>query len=869
MPKTQIGQMKTRYFFLTIAFFLLSCAQKQEFPYQPATYRTPICFTDDWQKSLVDQKGRLNYDFGPGPYARPKTEIAFGAKNQSLEFVSQTQLSARVPIVITTFDGENLKIQQQAFALTEDWYPHLPADPNIGFASKRTLGFTGALGWAQPTRKCDPAFRNVASGTGRPIRYAVSVAPGSRKQVALGFCDSYREKGKITRVMILQVEGAMEQEIDLLVSGEQNEPQAFLFDAQDNNRDGKIDIEVRASSNTQDPNVLINAIWVFPDKMPVSMDALISGELTSAAETYVDCGNELQWQAMPRRRDAILADFMGTNFTPVVQIKTGRQLTFHVDTGMLLFQNKPFLSTRPVAQNCEKTSDGWELVFQSNTAQIELVVYHGEKQNSEQAAFPELTQAAQDIAAFWENQVDLPWHGVRLPDKRMQNLFESSVRVLYQIRENVDGFPQFQPGPSVYRGFWASDGIWDADAAMLVGDFDAAQHTVDRFIEHQAENGRIEIMSPSLLHRETAHFIWLLHRYATLKQDTTWLRDRWSYLEKAVRHYQHLRREASVDSTAPYFGLTPPGLTDGGIGGINAEYGGVYWGLIGFKSAVAAADMLGKDDQAQAWRDEFDDFLSAFRRAAERDLRTDANGHPFLPMKMMQTGDIPHPQRGQGQLCHAIYPGGIFDLDDPFVAGMLKIFDEALVEGLVQDTGWLKGGVWPFFATHRGLAEMWLGRTEKAQAALVALADHAAPTYLWVEEQMPQDKGTRIAGDTPQTNANAQFIRLLRHLLILERGSELHLLHGLPSEWLTPSAELSLAGMPTTFGRCTLSLKISQDGKMVELRVARAEQWFASASVALSLKALKSKGFALKNAEVTPDVWTGELSKDIELQFVK
>ena len=451
----------------------------------------------------------------------------------------------------------------------------------------------------------------------------------------------------------------------------------------------------------------------------------------------------------------------------------------------------------------------------------------------------------------------------------MQNLFESSVRVLYQIRENVDGFPQFQPGPSVYRGFWASDGIWDADAAMLVGDFDAAQHTVDRFIEHQAENGRIEIMSPSLLHRETAHFIWLLHRYATLKQDTTWLRDRWSYLEKAVRHYQHLRREASVDSTAPYFGLTPPGLTDGGIGGINAEYGGVYWGLIGFKSAVAAADMLGKDDQAQAWRDEFDDFLSAFRRAAERDLRTDANGHPFLPMKMMQTGDIPHPQRGQGQLCHAIYPGGIFDLDDPFVAGMLKIFDEALVEGLVQDTGWLKGGVWPFFATHRGLAEMWLGRTEKAQAALVALADHAAPTYLWVEEQMPQDKGTRIAGDTPQTNANAQFIRLLRHLLILERGSELHLLHGLPSEWLTPGAELSLAGMPTTFGRCTLSLKISQDGKMVELRVARAEQWFASASVALSLKALKSKGFALKNAEVTPDVWTGELSKDIELQFVK
>ena len=39
--------------------------------------------------------------------------------------------------------------------------------------------------------------------------------------------------------------------------------------------------------------------------------------------------------------------------------------------------------------------------------------------------------------------------------------------------------------------------------------------------------------------------------------------------------------------------------------------------------------------------------------------------------------------------------------------GILNIFEQNLVQGLVIDTGWMKGGVWPFFAAHRGLAELW------------------------------------------------------------------------------------------------------------------------------------------------------------------
>ena len=94
--------------------------------------------------------------------------------------------------------------------------------------------------------------------------------------------------------MTVAVEGAAERDIDLLVTGERNEPQVFSFDGDDVNRDGRIDVEVRASTKTQDPNVLINVIWVFASGYPVSPDAVISGSATPDAEVYVDCGMEPQ-----------------------------------------------------------------------------------------------------------------------------------------------------------------------------------------------------------------------------------------------------------------------------------------------------------------------------------------------------------------------------------------------------------------------------------------------------------------------------------------------------------------------------------------------------------------------------------------------
>ena len=109
-------------------------------------------------------------------------------------------------------------------------------------------------------------------------------------------------------------------------------------------------------------------------------------------------------------------------------------------------------------------------------------------------------------------------------------------------------------------------------------------------------------------------------------------------------------------------------------------------------------------------------------------------------------------------------------------------------EGLVLDTGWLKDGIWNYFGSFYGHAWLWLGEGDKAARTLYAFGNHASPLLVWREEQMPVGQGDKVVGDMPHNWASAEFIRLVRHSLVLERGNELHLFEAMPANWARPGA---------------------------------------------------------------------------------
>jgi hypothetical protein len=305
-------------------------------------------------------------------------------------------------------------------------------------------------------------------------------------------------------------------------------------------------------------------------------------------------------------------------------------------------------------------------------------------------------------------------------------------------------------------------------------------------------------------------------RHAQLTQDKAWLESVWPKLTLIAKHIKTLRGETLKNETPLDDGLVPPGFPDGGVGGVNPEYTNPYWNLLGLRSFIQAARWLGKNDEAVAWQTEYDSFMTAFQKAAQRDMKKDQKGNSYLPTLMDGSCS---PQRGQWAFCQAVYPGQIFAKDDPLVAGNMAMLATTERQGMVYGTGWDEKGIWTYFASFYGHAWLWQGNGRKAAEILYSFANHAAPVLVWREEQSLKGEPFKKVGDMPHNWASAEFIRLTVHLLALDRGNELHLFEGLPAEWTKPGMKTALNGVATPFGPLTFSLEVAQDGKKASLKI--------------------------------------------------
>ena len=416
---------------------------------------------------------------------------------------------------------------------------------------------------------------------------------------------------------------------------------------------------------------------------------------------------------------------------------------------------------------------------------------------------------------YWTNG-RLPFDRIQVADPGIQALIDSSIRNIYQVREIKSGMLAYQVGPTCYRTLAVVDGSFLLETAEYLGRTDEARSGIRYVLSLQRKDGGFTVF-PNYW-KESGIVLWIVTRHARLTGDKDWLRQQWPKLEGAFNFICRLREQASKDPKALYYRLIPPGMSDGGVPGDNAEYTNVYWTLLGMRAAIGGARWLGKTEQADQWQREYDDFYAAFRKAAERDMQVDPQGNPYLPIVM---GNVGHrlPQCAQWAFCHAVFPGKLFASDDPLVRGNMAMLQATEREGMVYGTGWMPDGIWGYFGSFYGHAWLWLGDGQKAARQLYAFANHAAPVLVWREEQSLRGEKEKNVGDMPHNWASAEFIRLVRHMLVLERGRDLHLLEGMPAAWAKPGGVNRLKDMPTEFGPLSLEVRIAEDGRTAELRL--------------------------------------------------
>jgi hypothetical protein len=422
--------------------------------------------------------------------------------------------------------------------------------------------------------------------------------------------------------------------------------------------------------------------------------------------------------------------------------------------------------------------------------------------------------------AFWEG-LRLPALAIQVPDPAVMDMLTACARNILQAREIENGLPVFKVGATVYRNLFVVDGHFMLETAQYLGYRDEAEAAIGTLLRRVRPNGAIAEM---VFHtKETGISIATLVRQFELLGDNDGLRELWPTIQNGVAYLEGLRAAArQLPPDDPCYGLLPVAFGDGGVGGERGEYTTAVWILFGLKAAADAAQRLGSAEDAVCFGADFAGLLADFRAHAAGNMDRLPDGTPYLPMCFPGSGEhhwipnypgTPEPwhrlvaESATWALCQAIWPGEVFAPDDPLVQNLLHLLDlRDDEEGIPVSTGWLPyKAIWLYYASFAAHVWLYAGRPDKAVDYLYAFANHASHTRVWREEQSITATGNgQLFGDMPHNWASAEFIRLVRHLLVFERGEVLELLPGLPRAWLKPGAVVYLERTPTRFGPVTL-----------------------------------------------------------------
>lgn len=789
-----------------------------DYRFMPKEWLSSICLPDDWQKTLIDKSGRLLYDW---PYENGSfaTKIEFGFVEGKSQWIGQNIDNPRIPIVNTERRLDDLEILSQTFAVT-DQKVHKLNSIQSKFSENGILSLSTheyLSDFAKPSNKVDKEFRSVDIGRDTQLFYKYKT---SKANVVFGFCEGVWDKvGQ--RVFELHIDGIKQKTVDLVKEGGKNVPFVVPVEAIDTDGDGFIEIKIKMAQGAKDNTTILNALWIF-DKLPPKQD-IIEGKANKFAKAILHSGAPITPNHTgPARADLMLLTIRNTGkekviTTPTLNIETDHLVTYDSEKKKLNIRNWRNVNVWPVPSSME--IDGKNNIFtfpqvklKPNESKEYVISIHS---NAE--GFPwtieEAKRALHNAKLYWTN-LDLPYNVIEIPDKALQAQFDGALRNIYQAREIKNDLPSFQVGPTVYRGLWIVDGAFILEAITMLNRAEETRAGVEHMLSFQKPDGSFEKLQKYW--KENGIVLWTIDRHEQLTGDLEWLDSVWTVVEKVMDFIPVLRERSRIDPEALSYDFIPSGFSDGGLNN-DHEYTNAYWILVGIKSAISMAQRSGRKEQAIKWQLEYDSLWQRFITLAKRDLYTDEYGNKMLPVPMSRPLKYP-PHKGQWAFMHAIYPGEIFQIDDPIMLGTMANLTENEIEGQILNTGWDEEGMWNYFTSFYGHAFLWLGEGEKAAQCAYAFGNHSSPLYVWREEQRVKNHPKpHWTGDMPHNWASAEFIRLVLHLVVFERGDELHLLEGVPKTWLQPGKQLIINEALTRFGKISMKLQISDDGQEATL----------------------------------------------------
>ena len=385
---------------------------------------------------------------------------------------------------------------------------------------------------------------------------------------------------------------------------------------------------------------------------------------------------------------------------------------------------------------------------------------------------------------------------VAVPHRELQSSWEANRAHLLALHDG----DEITPGPDIYHSFWFRDATYMAYALSICGYAEAAEQLLRGFIKRQRREGAF--VSHSGEWDSTGQALWAISRHLSLHPDGTLLAEVRPAITRAARWIAHTLAKAPS-------GLMPPGISSEHFGPPDRYYWDNLWSLAGLEAVEA---LIGEGRRTKDERRT--EAIVALRRSLSEAWEKDAaslgvEAIPAAPGKNIDLGTV-------GSLV-AWFPLGLLDAHDPLLEGTLAALERATFHdgALFVNTG---HSGWSSYLNMRVAGCRLLQGSPKGWEIMKWLLRHASPTYNWPEAIHPHSGGGS-AGDGHHGWASAEWLMLVRAMLLREGLDTLRITPALPEEWLASAGQITVRDAPTTFGPLSFDVAWDDGGRTLNLQL--------------------------------------------------
>lgn len=413
-------------------------------------------------------------------------------------------------------------------------------------------------------------------------------------------------------------------------------------------------------------------------------------------------------------------------------------------------------------------------------------------------------QGTGTAARCWDNELAGACR-LRIPDERMQFLYDAALRMLVL---HCPG--DVYPGPFTYKRFWFRDAAFILHAMLCAGLRRRAEPAIARFFPRQTPGGYFRSQEGEW--DTNGEVLWLLQRFCELTgrdPGRQWVRP----VTRAG--YWIMKKRSSDRGDAPCAGLMPAGFSAEHLGPNDYYYWDDFWSIAGLRSAAKMTSAWGKKRRAAQFEYAAADLMATVERSLDHvRARLHTLAMPASCHRRLDSGAI-------GSIV-AGYPLQLFERhDERLLATANFLMDRCLVEGgFFQDM--IHSGINAYLTLH--IAQVLLRAGDPRFFGLVrAVARLASPTGQWPEAIHPHTRGGCM-GDGQHTWAAAEWVMMMRNCLLYEESHTRTLVlgAGIVPAWLRANASIFIGPASTSWGPIQLSIEPS----VKTIRVSWEAGWF-------------------------------------------